>query len=203
MSRKQCLALVAMLTLVFGGCGGSQESDQPSGDPSAPAKNGTGDSAASLGATPEAAVQEILEAFRLGDDARTMAILTEKANQEWSARGGLQPTASDTATFEIGRVEDRGEDGAWVATTWTDMDPQGQPMTEQAVWMVRREAAGWRIQGVAQEVFPDEDPLLLDYEKPDEVAQKLQWVQTEIERRYQAEQAQASRVQNPENSIQR
>ena len=49
--------------------------------------------------------------------------------------------------------------------------------------MVRREGDGWRIAGVAATVFPGEPPLLLDFEKPEEMIEKQQWVRDEIRRR--------------------
>ena len=80
-----------------------------------------------------------------------------------------------------------GEDGARVACTWTDLDADGQPKTDEAIWVVRREPEGWRIVGVAAMVFPGEPPVVLNFEDPEDMLRKQQWVREEIRRRMEKE----------------
>jgi hypothetical protein len=51
--------------------------------------------------------------------------------------------------------------------------------------MVRREADGWRIAGMATRVFEDQPPLYLNFEDPEDMLRKQQLVAQEIERRSQ------------------
>jgi hypothetical protein len=104
----------------------------------------------------------------------------------------VTPPASDTARFKIGKIDYVNDDGARVASTWIDVDEQGQPRSDDAIWVLRREAEGWRIVGVAAQIFPGEQPLLLNFEDPDDMFRKQQWVREEIRRRMEAESLQAA-----------
>lgn len=149
---------------------------------------------------PAAAVYEFLSAIRAGDDQKATLLLSELARKRWADKGiPLSPPASDTARFSVGQVEYVGPDGARVAATWTDLDENQQPRTDHALWMVRREAPGWRIVGVAATVFEGEPPLLLDFEDPDEVLRQQQWVEEELRRRAWQSELQARRAGNSEN----
>jgi len=198
---------LGLLMVWCAGCGGGNEDPAPGpADPSAgqagPATSGhTAQSAqpACLEA-PAAAVYEFLDAIRKGDDQKATAMLSELARKRWADKGiPLSPAASDTAKFSVGRVEYVGQDGARVAATWTDLDENQQARTDHALWMVRREASGWRIAGVAATVFEGEPPLLLDFENPDEVLRKQQWVEEEFRRRAWEAELQARRDVNSEN----
>lgn len=189
---QRLLPVLIMADLLLGGCGGKP--DQPTG-PSSTAQDGpqtqwvsstNAEAVAKLGG-PSAAVYQFLEAIRTGNDQRATAMLTPLARQKWGALGrGLNPPASDTARFELGPVEMVAEDGARVTCRWTDLDESGQPQTDEALWMVRREPEGWRIVGTAAVVFDGEPPLLLNYEDPEDTLRKLQLVREEIARREQA-----------------
>ena len=139
---------------------------------------------------PEAAVTEFLEAVRTGNDEKANRLLSTVARQKTAALNrSVTPPASDTAKFTVGNVDYVGEDGARVSCTWTDLDADGQPKTDHAIWVCRREAEGWRIAGVAAQVFPGEDPLVLNFEDPEDMMRQQQWVREEIRRRMQKEEA--------------
>ncbi len=126
----------AILATVAAGCGKS--------DSSAPA----GESAASGGAQasapadgPAAAVAEFLGAVRSGDDAKTASMLTKLARQKTAELNMVvAPPGSDTAQFEVGQVEYRGEDGARVQSVWSDLDENSQRRTDKLIWLLRRES---------------------------------------------------------------
>ena len=121
-----------------------------------------------------------------------------------SLNRNVTPPASDTASFSIGKVDYVNDDGARVACTWTDIDENEQPRTDEAIWVLRREAAGWRIVGVAAQVFPGKEPLLLNFEDPEDMFRKQQWVREEIRRRMEADGLQAHQDgENQENPIRR
>ncbi len=136
---------------------------------------------------PAAAVQEFLEALRTGNDEKASKMLSTAARQKTAALNrNVTPPASDTARFTIGKVDYVNDDGARVASTWTDLDEEGKPKTDEAVWVLRREDKGWHVAGVAAQVFPGEPPLLLNFEDPQDMARKQQWVREEIRKRSEA-----------------
>jgi len=75
-----------------------------------------------------------------------------------------------------------------VLSKWTDMDRSGQPRTDEITWMLRREAEGWRVAGMAATVFEGEPPLLLDFEQPEETMRRLDLLSEEVQRRMAKEQ---------------
>jgi hypothetical protein len=143
---------------------------------------------------PAATVFEFLDAVRTGNDAGGEAMLTRTAREK---NNKFHPSASDTATFQVGKVEYKADDLAAVSTAWTDMNKEGEKQTEEAVWMVRLKPEGWRVAGVAATVFPGKPPLLLDFEKPEEMAQKLQMLREEEDRQEQEEELQAQGRPDP------
>jgi hypothetical protein len=196
---QRWIVLTAILAAVAAGCGKSEGTggvDASAGGKSAGSVIGgslqatSGLNAASDG--PTAAVTEFLHAIKTGNDARATQMLSAMARQKTSALNrSVSPPASDTAKFEVGKVDYKAEDLAGVHCTWTDLDEKGEPQTDEAMWMVRREPQGWRIAGVAATVFPGEPPLLLNFEEPEDMLQKQQQVKQEIQRRAQEAELQA------------
>jgi hypothetical protein len=177
---------VLSLALAFSGCGKSEQSPPAvtttiAAQPAEPstvlaAKPGFKSD------TPQATVQVFLEAVRTGNDEQAAAMISTLARQKTAALGGITPPASDTAKFTIGKVEFIGEDGARVGSVWTDVDEEGQSHSDEAVWVLRKEADGWRVAGVAAMVFPGEEPLLLNFEDPDDMRRKQEEVRNRMER---------------------
>ena len=115
----------------------------------------------------------------------------------------VTPPASDTARFEVGKVEYVCEDGTRVACTWTDLDENGKPRSDTALWVLRHEADGWRVAGVAATVFKGEPPLLLNFEDPADMAKKQEWLRAEVARRAKAEKPQTAAEEKPQESFRR
>ncbi|MBL9123435.1 MAG: hypothetical protein JNG90_07360 [Planctomycetaceae bacterium] len=164
------------LTVVAGGLAlvgcGSAEPPKPTAD------------AAGASIPPEQVVQAFLEAVRTGNDDTATNMLSPVARQKTAEKDlAVAPPGSDTASFTVGEVEMIDGGGAHVASTWTDLDEQGKPRTDSIVWMLRLEAEGWRVVGMATRVFPDQPPLFLNFENPDDMIRKQQLVQQEMERR--------------------
>ncbi len=184
------------------GCGGSDKS----GPPANPPENGTETPADNSGdqQAASAAVNEFLDAVRVGNDTKAAAMLTPLARKKTAEHGMMvSPPGSDTARFELGEVEMLAEGGARVASLWTDLDSTGKPHTDRMVWMVRKEPEGWRVAGVAAVVFEGEAPLLLNFEDPEEMARKQQMLREEVRRRAAQAQFQAQEKKNPADSIRR
>jgi hypothetical protein len=168
--------------LATSGCGKTHDVGA-GGNPAAAQADATGSP------DPAAVVTKFLDAIRTGNDEQALGLLTAVARQK-AVETDRSPTppASDTARFEVGEVTLVGDDIARVNCTWTDLDEFGKPRTDRAIWVCRHEENGWRVGGVAAIVFEGEDPLLLDFEKPDEMAKKQEWLRDEIARRAKRQQ---------------
>lgn len=153
---------------------------------------------------PAVTCYEFLEALRMGNDEKATKLLSTAAQEKAAALNrNITPPASDTARFTIGKVNYIGEDGARVGSTWTDVDEEGQSHSDEAIWVLRHEQQGWRIVGVAAIIFTGESPLLLNFEDPEDMVKKQQWVREEIRRRAEKESVQAKEQDNSENSMRR
>ncbi len=198
-------SLFLLLTLVLSGCGTANDpaKAKPAGDAAAAGQPNAGSAAVETALSPAAAATKVfLEAVRTGDDEKAAAMLTDLAREK-TAEQDIQvaPRGSDTATYEIGEVETLADDAARVAATWTDLDHTGQPQTSNMLWMLRKEKVGWRIAGIAAEVFAGEPPLLLDFEKPEEVMQKLQMLHEETQRRAKQQVSTPQQAEHPTDSV--
>ena len=173
---------------VFLRCGTPEEKEPEQTPPQEGGTTKTEEQAAGASG-PSAAVRRFLEATRTGNDQVATEMLTRLARESIEELGGsVAPPSSDTARFRIGEVEMLAEDGARVPCVWTDLDADNQEKSYHMLWMVRKEPEGWRIAGMATEVFEGEPPLVLNFEKPEEVLRQKELLREEILRR-QAEQA--------------
>jgi hypothetical protein len=201
------IVLSAALAIGVIGCNRSDETGQrpTPGDSMAEASDTAGqEQTRARGGSPEAAVFEFLEAVRTGNDDDAAAMLTVTARRKTAELNmEVAPPGSDTAEFEVGKVEYLSDDGARVACNWSDLDETSQRRTDEILWMLRRESQGWRIAGVAATVFEGEPPLLLNFEDPEEMLRKQQWVEEEIHRRDRQENSQAQRPENFQESSRR
>jgi len=191
MKLSHWLSLSALLAGLVG-CGHSEKS--PTSAAAAPvaaigAAAGGTTAAGPQTPTPKAAVSEFLQAFKLGNDEKASLMLTPLARKMVAQQHlAVAPRGSDTAKFEVGRVEKLGDDGARVYTTLTDVGDNGQPQSDEIIWMVRHVDEGWRIAGVAAPVFKGEPPLLLNFEDEGDIIKKQQMVHEEIRRRMDQQQ---------------
>lgn len=190
-SGSACLFLAFLLMTpivgVLAGCGKSNSDQVAQTDD----EDGDQETAAAASA-PEAAdaaevVHEFLTAIQKGDETRSNELLTPLARQKTAEKDmAVAPIGSESATFTVGEVElpEEGEGQiAHVASTWTDIDEDGQPHTDEILWVLRSEEQGWRIAGMATKVFEDQPPLLLNFEDPDDMRRKQQLAEAEMERR--------------------
>lgn len=184
MWRNTGVMLVLTVSLTLAGCGKPSTPAASGGGNGGPPDQATGPTAQ----TPDGAVTLFLDAVCAGNDEGAANMLTDVARRK-TAEMDLEvaPPGSDTAQFRIGQVENLSDGAARVACFWSDLDEQGDRTEERILWVLRREDAGWRIAGMAPTIFPDEPPLLLNFEDPEEMIQKLEWVQQEAMRRAQAE----------------
>ena len=206
MWKMRWLVMSAIMAIVVTGCskpaGTTDSADVPNNAAGRSAESGGEDHAKLDG--PAAALKEFLHALRTGDDRKATEMLSTVAREKMAAQNrNVTPTASDTASFAIGAVDYVNDDGARVVCHWTDLDEERQPKTDKAVWVLRREQGVWRIAGVAYQLFPGEEPLLLNFEDPEDMFRQQQWGREEIRRRTDADALQAQEGENHENSLRR
>lgn len=191
----RCWSLaVGLLGLsTFLGCG-SADAPQTSAGAGKPAMT-----AAASDLQPAQVVTKFLEAVRKGDDAQASQMLTDLARKETEKHElVVAPPGSDTAKFAVGDTEYVVKDElAHVASSWTDIGEDGQPHTDEIVWALRLDTAGWRIAGMATRLFPNEPPLLLDFEKPEEMIEQQRLAEEEMQRRARAAEEQATKAPKP------
>ncbi|HVU89832.1 MAG TPA: hypothetical protein VHD36_21055 [Pirellulales bacterium] len=170
-----------------------------SGDSAAPTTAASGGASPSAAAKPNEVVHTFLEAIRTGNDDLASQMLTEVARTETQKHElVVAPPGSDTAKFEVGEVEYVVKDElAHVASKWTDVGEDGQPHTDEIIWALRLDPQGWRIAGMATTIFPNEPPLLLDFEKPEEMMQQQQMAEAEMQRRAQGGKGPVPAAQTP------
>ncbi len=152
---------------------------------------------------PEGAVCQFLEAIRVGDDQTTEAMFVSAGRQKIrELKIPVTRAGSDTARFDLGPVERVSDDLVRVGCKWTDLDADGTH-TDEMVWAVLKEPDGWRIAGLAATVFDGEPPLVLDFQDPEEVVEKLDMLRQEVARRMALEADPAQRPDDGGPSIQR
>lgn len=181
----------AMFFGMVAGCSNSGAADG-SADNSAASNDAAQTDAVEVdGVGPAEAVAVFLEAVKNGEDDKANSMLTKLALEETAKMNMVvAPPGSESATFEVGEVEllsEGDEQGAHVASKWTDLGDDGQPHTDDIVWMLRKEPEGWRIAGMATTVFENEPPLLLNFEDPQDMQRKQQLAEEEMQRRMRAE----------------
>jgi hypothetical protein len=145
--------------------------------------------AAVLTAPAKQTVVSFLEAIKRGDDATARSMLTATARAKTEELGiSVAPPVNDSATYAVRECEAIGDGGdlVHVATTWTDVDPDGFQSKDNVIWVVRLDPEGWRVVGMAMRVFDDLPPLLLNFEDPEDMLAKQAMVAEELQRRAQA-----------------
>ncbi|MEX2141757.1 MAG: hypothetical protein WD894_21000 [Pirellulales bacterium] len=175
LSRQLSVVLLAALL----GCSKNDSTEQAN-------ESGTSSKPAAAGGTPDQAVHEFMMAFKNGDDAKASGLLTEKTRQEIErTQYGVSPPGSKEMKFKVGEVQyvSEAKDLAHVACHIADKDPAGDDVEMDMVWFLRKEQPGWRIAGVAMKVFPDQLPVLYNFEDMDDMERKLLLVEEEMIRR--------------------
>ena len=161
------------------GCKPSETADSSGsdGDQTAQTQSGDGQQEIVLDAgTPDAAVITFLNAVRAGNEDTASAMLTDKARTEMqNAEMYVQPPGSPNAQFQIGDVRLQPEHGgAYVDSSWTDIIDNGQQSTYAITWILRQEHNGWRVAGMSTELYPNQPPLVLNFENPADMQAQVQ-----------------------------
>ena len=126
----------------------------------------------SASATPEQVVEHFLSALQQGSDEQVTGLLTAKARTE-TAKHDLvvRSPGSPTAKFSVGELE-LVSGGAYVNSQWSETSRDGISHSFEIIWVLRKQANGWRIAGMATRVAENEQPTYLDFENPQEMIRK-------------------------------
>ncbi len=133
---------------------------------------------------PEQVVGRFLEALRNGDRDTVASLLTTAAREETVRLGyEINPPGDPSSKYEVGRVEFVNGDNpeALVSSTWTHDLGDGELFTFEAVWITRREDAGWRVSGLAVHDPQNEQPLVFNFENLAEVFEMKEQVEQAAE----------------------
>ncbi len=137
------------------------------------------------GPSPSDVVSQFLDEVRRGgEDSRANDLLTAKAQVELRRIGqSIQPIGSPDARFQVTRAEHvPGQaDSALVHSIWSEPNGDGTSSDFQVVWAVQQEPAGWRISGLAMELDPKQDPVIMDFENAEMMAALLAFPEGEPE----------------------
>lgn len=171
------LSVVLLATAL--GCSGNESAEQSSDT------QGTNKTIVASG-TPDQAVHEFMMAFKNGDEAKASELVSEKTRQEMErTEYGVAPPGSKEMQFKVGEVQyvPESNDLARVACHIDDKDAEGEDVHMDVVWFLRKEQPGWRIAGVAMQVFPDLPAVLYNFEDMDDMKRKIDLVNAEMVRR--------------------
>lgn len=194
------------IAFLLAGCGGSPDDASTTQAPAPPLESRAAVTATIPGSStlsgeetdaPARVVAQFYDALRDGDNTTIAGLLTDKAREE-TAQNGLEirSQSNSSLTYELRETEyvTEQKDGAHVASLWTETDEQGQSATSEVIWVLRKQAAGWRIAGFAQ-VFSEDLPLLCDLEDPENMMRMKEYVENELNGRRQES---TLRTANPE-----
>ena len=185
---------LTVLACGFAGCGGAPQGSSDAATPLGtsrlrPRRDGWRSDAGSDGAPaanasgPSAVVVQFYEALRKGNDVAIAGLLTDMAREETSKSGlGIQSQASESLSYEIRETDYVSDqmDGAHVRTMWLEPNPEGQMTTTEVIWVLRKQSNGWKISGMATPVVEGELPLLFNFEEPEDMLQKKDFVERHL-----------------------
>ena len=119
----------------------------------------------------KAAVEQFLGAVRSGNDEAIFNMLSPDARKVFGRDKLPSIPASDTADFRIDAVNLLNDREAQVRTTMIDLDDTGQKVEDSIAWALRKTEEGWRIAGTAFVFFEDMDPIIINFESREAIAQ--------------------------------
>jgi hypothetical protein len=207
--RNRALLALLLAPLVIG-CGSSSETSAtgPTGDDttqatvnlnSSPSSNAIVATKPLQASTPKEAVETFLESVRVGDAVSAEMILTETARVAMKKEGlDVKPPQNPDAQYTLGKTEyeDDAKTGAYVASSWTAKDKDGVIQTDEIVWILRKEIAGWRLAGMAVKPDPLKPPRIFNFEDPLDMLSQIKEAEKEFTEESQPP-ATAGTIANP------
>jgi hypothetical protein len=113
-------------------------------------------------------VYDFFDAVRQGRPADANRLLTPLALERINALDmNIVPPGSQTASFTVGAaVRDESDpQRAMVRIVWSDLDADGKRVSEPPLYCGLRQVGDqWRIWGMVQELGPNVEPMVMDFE---------------------------------------
>jgi hypothetical protein len=161
------ISLVTLALMVCVGCGKA--------DPVAQTEGPKTSESLAPEPTPTEIVSQFLDRVRRGgQDSYAGQLLTQTAQSELARIGrSVQPIGSPDASFVVTRSEPvPGDNGAMlVQSLWTEPNADGTKSSYEVVWALQHESVGWRISGLAMELGAGAEPMVINFEDGDRMAQ--------------------------------
>lgn len=175
---KRILWAPVALSLAFTvGCGGgdNKTADAPvNANPTVAQSGSAGQPAPSTNIVtptdPKDIVRVFLDAMRAGNAEQLSALFSTAAREEIARQGiKIAPPGSAQATFEIQDAVPQG-DAILVTSRWIEppMAAGETPQEMEVLWVLRKEAAGWRVCEMAVDPGTGEEYEVVNFEKLDE-----------------------------------
>jgi len=160
----------ALLVVLASGCGKSETPPQADARQSGTDVISGAPSPQSINVeTAQDAVAHFLDAIRRGGDTGgAHSLLTKDACAVLESLGRtVQPIGSPDAKFVVTRSEavEGHPTSALVHSTWSEPGTAAGPVeTYQVVWALEWEQQAWKISGLAMEIDPTQEPMIVDFE---------------------------------------
>ncbi len=163
-----CLTLTLALS-AFSGCGSSESTPSTAARTvTPPAVATTSPAVATDISGAEHTVSQFLDAVRRGGETGAAhSLLTTKACAVLERLGhSVQPFGTPAAKFVVTRSEAVAElpGSALVHSTWSEPAESGDVTTVEVVWALEWEQTAWKISGLAMELSPGQEPMIIDFE---------------------------------------
>jgi hypothetical protein len=153
-----------------------------------------------VASAPDVVVKEFLNALKTGNDGVTAGLLTATARTETAKHNlAVQPPGTPTAQYQVtaAAIEPQDPTLAQVVCLWSETDEQGKPRTDEVIWVLKKEAEGWRVCGMATKVPTRAEPVLFNFENPPEMMQLSDEIGQEMEKLAQNSAAQNTPTGGP------
>ena len=174
-SILRALTLTGAAILVSG-CGSSATTTTAAGKPNANALGATSSVTLNV-ADASNVVGQFLDAIRRGGETGgANKLLTRHAQTILQKLGrSVQPIGSPDAVFTVTRAESvpSTPGAALVHSTWTEPVADGKSESYQVVWALEQDANAWRISGLAMDLEPGQEPMVVDFENASQMASLL------------------------------
>ena len=134
--------------------------------------------------SPESTITTFLSAVQLGDAETASSMLTVKAQTEMqNAEMHVLPPGSPDAQYKINNVSyEPQHGGAFVDSTWSDIadDGSGDRRAYEITWILRQESNTWKVAGMSTALFPNQPPLVLNFEDPADMQAQVEQANAEM-----------------------
>ncbi|MBP90255.1 MAG: hypothetical protein CMJ64_26695 [Planctomycetaceae bacterium] len=185
--RKSLFQSCVLATLVVvAGCNRSENVPARMGSDSGPKVSSL---PVSKESAPAVVVAAFLDALRGGDDATAEQLLTATAREQTASHNlPVQAPGAPTATYLIGKTT-RIDGGVQVGSRWTERSENGEPLVYDIDWVLRQQAEGWRVAGMATLFTPEGELVYINFEDVADMLNK--WDEADAELARQQEEAAA------------